>query len=226
MKIQIIARTFLVGSLAVSAALAGVSLPVVATAGSAFTVDFNGYGGDPVQQLNGLTSQVTFSNFAFTDFTAANRTGITFDMLITNNSSGPITDSRVSVLGFRTTSNITAGAPNAVSGVFDHVTLNGNMPVGVGQVEFCFSNVNCAGGGGGGVTLGHSDSAYASIFVAGTGVRQLQFDDAFVRYQSIAGAGRITSGVGAPVVPEPASYIVLGLGLAVVALRRKLRLCA
>lgn len=227
MNIQVFGKTVLLLSLTCSAVSAGVTLPVTATAGSTFTVDFDGYGGSPVQTVTGLTSSATFSNFAFTDFTSTNRTRITFEALIANDSSGPITASRVSGLGFRTTRDIDRSASNSVTGVFDNVSYNGNMPVGIGRVEFCLSNVNCAGSGGDGVTLGNTGTAYASIFVAGTGVRELQFDDMFVRYQSIAGAPNgVTSAVGAPVVPEPASYVVLSLGLGAVALRKRLKLRA
>lgn len=95
------------------------------------------------------------------------------------------------------------------------------MPSGLGSVDFCVTAVNCAGGGGGGVTLGNTGTAYASIMFSGSGLTALTFDDIFVRYQSIAGAGSVTSAVGAP-VPEPGAIVVLSLGLLAVALRKRL----
>jgi len=213
-------KLFATGILGALVSFAGLVPPITATAGSSFVVDYDGFGGNPVHTILGLTSQVTFSNFTFTNQASYNRTRVTFQAHIENTSGGPVTGSRVSGMGFKTTPDILRSAPNSVSGVFDNVTTNGNMPNGIGRVEFCFSDVNCAGGGGGGVTLGNEGTAYATLYFRNTGITSLTFDELYVRYQSITGVRHITSASGGPVVPEPAAYVVLSAGFAIIALRR------
>lgn len=201
------------------AAFAGPVPPINATTGSDFTVDYNGFDTSAQTPIAGLTAQARFYNFGF----AANggNTLVTFSIDLTNNSSAPITGSRVSGMGFDTTPNIVNSGLNSVSGVFDTVSIGGNVPNGVGTVEFCFSDVNCAGGGGGGVTKGNTGTANASILLSGS-VTSFVFDGLFVRYQSITGVPGLSSASGAA-VPEPGFYGALALGLSglMLALRRK-----
>jgi hypothetical protein len=176
-------------------------------------VDYNGHTDAGV--IAGLTASIDFSNFTFTHQSSMNRTRVRFDMGITNTSSGPITGSRISVLGFNTAESIQLSS-SSVSGVFNRVR-DGNMS-SAGSVDFCFSGVNCSGGGGGGVTLGNTGTATATLYFTGNH-SSLTFDDMFVRYQSIAGAvdsrGRaITSavGTGSSAAPEPVSLVTLAVG--------------
>src|SRR5688572_4995348 len=107
MRTSILAGIVLLGTVAQSIATAGVTLPVTATAGSSFTVDFNGHTTSS-NIIDGLTSAVTFSNFSFTDNSLFNWTRVQFQAEVTNNSSAPITASRVSGLGFRTSPNLSS----------------------------------------------------------------------------------------------------------------------
>ena len=188
---------------------------VMSTNSAPATIDYNGFIGGASNVISGLTSQVTFSDFTFLDVLAGNKTRVTFKMNIKNNSSSPITASRVSGLGFFTTPTILSGG-NTVSGVFDSVTTgrNTNMPNQIGRVEFCFSDQNCAGGRDGGVLIGQTGEATATLYFANAGLRSLAFDELYVRYQSIAGTSEGNSASGQAVtVPEPGFYGVLALGL-------------
>lgn len=224
---------FLLGALAAATASAGVVPPFTATTGSSFVVDFNGFVNNPSNVIDGLTAQVTYSDFAFTPDPAGNRTIVTFQVSIFNNSSLPVTDSRVSALGFNTSPTILSNpgknkkkAPrHTVTGVFNTVTLNGNSPNGLGLTEFCFSDGNCAGGANGGVNIGETGVAYATLYFA-AGTTAITFDDLYVRYQSIEGINCITSASGLPVanpVPEPGQYFVLLSSIGLYSLRRRFR---
>ena len=216
-----------------STSLAGIVPPYTATSASDFTVDYNGFTGTPVAVVGGLTAQVRFYNFAFANGTGTHsgQTKVNFDLDVKNNSSSPVTASRISGLGFNTSPAIVSTNDNKVSGAgFDSVTLAGNMPNGVGTVEFCFSNNNCAGGASGGVLKGASATVSAELYFTGS-ITKLTFDNFFVRYQSLdcatclpAITGGSASGTAvASVVPEPGFYGALAVGLTglVVAVRRK-----
>lgn len=188
---------------------AGVLPPITATNGSSFSVDYNGYTSDD-GVVSGLTSQVNFSNFLFADDAGTNQTIVTFDFEVVNTSSAPVTDSRISGLGFLTTPNVAGGD---VTGVFDSVVFGSDFPQST-PLEFCFtSGPSCPGGAGVGVGFGASDTGSATLFIAGLNQTELTFDGLFVRYQSIAGEGITgTSGVGTA-IPEPGTYGLLSLAL-------------
>jgi|JI61114C2RNA_FD_contig_31_3513152_length_881_multi_5_in_0_out_0_1 hypothetical protein len=224
--------------------------PINATAGSDVVVNFNGIGGTPVVVQPGLSSSVRFYNFTFTagqngvqvgndtyDFSGL--TNVQFDMDITNTSSAPITASRVTAVGFLTTPEIAKSLnstnvnqqgksegtidPNSVTNTFTNVDYGSNFPNGLGNVEFCFSDSNnCPGGANGGVAMGGTGTAKASLWFTGNSLTSLRFDNLFVRYQSVAGCatcggsatGRPVLPPGSdPVVPEPSFYGLLSLGM-------------
>ena len=81
--------------------------PITATAGDSFSVTYNG-GAPPVP---GLTAEGLFSNFAFTQVGAYTR--VNFNIALENTTSG-ISASRISVLGFKTTPDITINPPGAL----------------------------------------------------------------------------------------------------------------
>ncbi|HWR15594.1 MAG TPA: cistern family PEP-CTERM protein [Terriglobales bacterium] len=191
----------------------------VFTAGSGpYTVNFIACSPcDPLTVVNGITAQVTFSNFVFTYDGVNDKTNLTFSMSIYNNSTF---DSRVATVGFNTTPTIMSTG-NTVTGVYDTVDVSGNFPYGIGTVEFCFSDVNCAGGASGGVTKGNTGTAAASLFFAGD-ISSVAFDNIYLKYQSVNIPGVMTDGsLGGvpgdgpppPRLPEPAGLALLGAGM-------------
>lgn len=220
--------------------------PVIAAAGSDFTVLFNGIGGDPVTVQPGLTSSVRFYNFSFNPgsgtqvidgltYDFSGMTNVTFDMEITNTSTAPITNARISGLALITSPNIVSSLdsqelrpngqpegsidPNSVTTTFTNVSYGSNFPNGIGGTEFCFSaSNNCPGGGGGGTTT--SGMVSANLWFATGSLTSLQFDNLYVRYQSVDGCVSCQgSATGVPVlpnqpVPEPSFYSTLAAGVA------------
>jgi hypothetical protein len=185
--------------------------------GQSFTIDFDGYGGETPAVINGLTSDITFTIAAISGST------YTLNYLIDNTSTSPITASRVSVFGFNTDPNYTSAS---VTGVFDTVS-SGNVP-NIGSVELCATDVNCAGGGSGGVwtnTAASDSDGVLTLNFASAG--DITLDNFFVRYQSIDGAGAVTSAVGRPTdaLPEPSTWAMMlfGFGAIGVAMRRSRR---
>jgi hypothetical protein len=185
------------------------------------TINFNGIVDGNVQP--GLTSSL------FLTLTGLNTTtGVfTFSYNLTNTSSAPITASRVSGFGFNTTPNASATG-HSVTGEFDTVTLNGNVPQ-LGNFEICVSDVNCAGGASGGPTFGNSGTGSLTLNFA-DGTSSISLDDFYVRYQSIVGSAFGDSGSGEdippPPIPEAATWMMMlaGFGAIGYATRRRRRM--
>ena len=224
-------RTIWLAALVISLAFAPSTfadsvVPVTASAGSDFFIDFDGFINSGATIITGLTGRAEFNNFTFTAGTGAHagQTLVTFNVNLTDNSSLPITGSRISLLGFDTTPNI-ATTGDSVTGTFDTVNA-GNLP-NVGKVEFCLTDVNCAGGGNGGVTQGNTGSMHASLYFSGANLSSITFDDIYDRYQAITGScdncGGSASGASVAIVPEPAQVpvlLVLGTGMFLFVRRR------
>jgi len=171
------------------------------------TVYFDGIVEGNVQP--GLTAQL---NLTLTALNTA--TGLfTFSYDLFNSSSSPITASRVSGFGFNTTPDAELTG-HSVTGEFDTVTRNGNVPQ-LGTFEICLSDVNCAGGASGGPTIGQHGTGTLTLNFA-DGTSSITMDDFYVRYQSITGSSFGDSGSGndipPPVIPEPASWMMMLAG--------------
>ena len=210
------------GALALSMmAAAPASALTFTTVGQSFTNSYDGFGGATPGVITGLTTDVTYA------LTGISLSGLdwTFSYSIHNTSSSPITASRVSVIGFDVIP-LFSGA--SVTGIFN--TVNSNNIPNFGVVDACLLKTNgngsqCAGGGGTGVTLGATGGgsfvlSFGSAPVTPPGV---QLNNLVVRYQSIAGAGPVTSAIGRPtgsdpngnplsVAPEPATWAMMILG--------------
>jgi len=176
--------------------------------GKSFTALFNGQvGKNPATPILGLSANAIFT------FASASATEALFNVVLNNTSTGPITSSRVSVLGFNTTPNAVGVGPTNGSGntrITNPGTTGftqdstGNIP-NLGQREVCFSANDCAAGAGAGVTLGNSGNFSFALGLNGN--NPFTLSDFFVRYQDVNGStvvppGGSAEGVGK--VPTPA----------------------
>jgi hypothetical protein len=209
----------------VSGTGAGTSVTIDATDPFGWTLNYNGFsdGGAPV---NGLLSSIGFT-FVGTSFASGNTT-FNFQYAVSNDSVNPITNSRVSTFGFNTNPNLVSNGASS-TGIFNNQAYGSNVP-NIGTIEVCFlgGNGNCAGGGNAGVSLGDASALGTfSLTFAGTPAT-INLSDFYVRYQSIEGAGNVTSAVGQPgtpvsAVPEPSTWLLMiaGFGLVGFSMRRR-----
>ena len=195
----------------------GASAVTVSSVGDSFDVYFNGIINGNVQP--GLTGE---AHFTLTNIVGHGNGGENWDfsVILVNTSSSPITDSRISVLGFNTNPNVDTTESSAI-GIFNTVG-NGNLAQ-VGNIEVCFkdggSGSNCSGGGNGGVQQG-TGSQFFTRLNFNSDLSSLTLDNFAIRYQSISGSTLGDSGAGTE-VPIPAPALLLGSALASLALKRR-----
>ena len=188
--------------------------------GQSYTFNYNGFSDGTT--INGLTASTTFT------LTSTTANSYTFSYSVANTTSTPLT-SRVSSFAFNTDPTISSATS---TGAFSYTTLNSNYPNGIGNVDVCFKDAatgSCAGGGGGGLTTGESGTGSFTLNFSSP-ISSLTLSDFFVRYQSITGAGNVTSAsgegtmtsTGGTSVPEPGVLgMMLGGIAAIVLLRRR-----
>ena len=221
-----LAPIFAVACLAIAApAMADPITLDASSLGNSYTFNYNGFSDGTV--ISGLTSSTTFK------LTAVSPTSYTFDYSVANTTSSPLT-SRLSGFAFNTDPNIASATS---TGAFAYTTLNSNYPNGIGTVDVCFKDAStgaCAGGGSGGQAQGTTGTGSFTLNFAQP-LTSLTLDDFFVRYQSITGAGNVTSASGAVTtstssggtpVPEPGVLGMMAGALGIVALLRRRRKAA
>lgn len=190
-----------------------------------YTFDYNGFSDGTT--INGLTAQTTFT------LTSISGNDYNFSYAVKNTTQSPLT-SRLSGFGFNTNPDI-MGAQS--TGAFGYTTIGSSYPNGIGAIDVCFKDAktgSCSGGAGGGLVAGASGTGTFKLSFASP-ITSLTLGDFYVRYQSITGAGNITSasGVGTNTstssssggtpVPEPGMVGLFGLALAGFALLRRRR---
>lgn len=192
--------------------------------GTTYTLNYDGFSDSTT--IAGLTAQTSFT------LTGISGSTYTFSYAVSNTSGAPITGSRVSGFAFDTNPDITSAAS---TGAFAYTTVGGTYPNGIGSVDVCFKDAStgaCAGGGSGGLTIGESGTGTFTLTFAQP-VSEVTLSDFYVRYQSISGAGNITSATGSGTqtstttggnqVPEPGMLGLLGGALIATALLRRRR---
>ena len=214
--------------LVAAAGLACVATPALAdpitldpsSVGQSYTFNYNGFSDGTT--INGLTASTTFT------LTSTTANSYTFSYSVANTTSTPLT-SRVSSFAFNTDPTISSATS---TGAFSYTTLNSNYPNGIGNVDVCFKDAatgSCAGGGSGGLTTSESGAGSFTLNFSSP-ISSLTLSDFFVRYQSITGAGNVTSAsgegtmtsTGGTSVPEPGVLgMMLGGIAAIVLLRRR-----
>ena len=175
-----------------------------------YTLNYDGF--SDATTVSGLSATTTFSLASIAGNT------YTFNYSVANTSTAPITGSRVSGFAFNVDPTI-SGATS--TGAFAYTTLNSSYPNGVGAVDVCFKDAgtgSCAGGGSGGLTQGTSGTGTFTLSFSQP-VSAITLSDFFTRYQSITGAGNVTSASGRGTlsstsggtqVPEPGMLGLLG----------------
>ncbi|HEX4846763.1 MAG TPA: cistern family PEP-CTERM protein [Novosphingobium sp.] len=235
-----LARTFMpltaLAALALSAAPAQADVITLGSGsvGQSYTFNFDGFSGSTT--IQGLTSLATFT------LTAITGNSYTFNYSLTNTTSSPLT-SRLSGFGFNTNPDITSASS---TGAFSYTTVGGSYPNGIGAIDVCFKDAktgSCSGGGSGGLTTGTTGTGSFTLNFSQP-VTSLSLSDFYVRYQSITGAGNITSASGSgtltgtsggiststssggTAVPEPGMLGLFGAALVGLAAMRRRRVPA
>ena len=216
--------------LVAAAGLACVATPALAdpitldpsSVGQSYTFNYNGFSDGTT--INGLTASTTFT------LTSTTANSYTFSYSVANTTSDPLT-SRISSFAFNTDPTISSATS---TGAFSYTTLDSNYPNGIGNVDVCFKDAatgSCAGGGSGGLTTSESGAGSFTLNFSSP-ISSLTLSDFFVRYQSITGAGNVTSAsgegtmtsTGGTSVPEPGVLGMMLGGIAAIALLRRRRL--
>lgn len=193
--------------------------------GESFTLTYDGFADG--QTIDGLGAEATFT------LTGVTANTYTFDYAITNTTDSGLT-SRISSFAFNTDPEI-AGASS--TGTYNYTVTDSSYPNGIGNVDVCFkaARTNSCAGNRGGVAEGDTGTGSLTLTFADV-VDSISLSDFFVRYQSITGAGNVTSASGrgsttstststtsGTSVPEPGMLGLFGAGLLGLGLMRRRR---
>lgn len=218
-KVSLIAAA----GIAFSASVAWADAVTFDSAGDTVTLNYDGMSdGQTVAGLNGSTTltltSITGTSYNFT-YSVAN-TGSTSDSV----------NSRISSFGFNVDPTLSSASS---TGTYSFTTIGGQAPSPFKDVDVCFKaggSNSCSGSGG--LFDGQSGSGTLTLDFA-TAPNSISLSDFFVRYQSITGAGNVTSAIGGGTitstggstggtpVPEPGMLGLLGLSLIGMALVRR-----
>jgi hypothetical protein len=169
------------------------------------------------------SARFTIGNFSATGF------DLTIDLITNSTSSTPNIGARLTSFGFGLSPNFTS-----YSSVVNGVTYSwgfSNFPA-FGQVDVCgFGGQNCAGGGNGGLRPGQTMPGSMSIHFTGDFANGVTIAPIPVKFQTRVGSFQFDGCVegdpscdpNLPLVPEPGTFALVGLGIAAVALRLKRR---
>jgi hypothetical protein len=194
--------------------------------GQSFSLSYDGFADGGT--IAGLTGTATFT------LTGVTSTGYNFDYSVSNTSSGGV-DSRIASFAFNVDPTISSASS---TGTFNYSVLDSNYPNGIGTVDVCFkggSSSACAGNSGG-VLTGDTGTGTLTLGFSSP-VSSITLSDFFNRYQSISGAGYVTSASGSGTitsststtssttggtdVPEPGLMGMFGAGIIGLALLRR-----
>ena len=234
LALALLAAPALGTTVAVTGTGQGTAVAVTGT-GQNWSLNYNGIvdvNGTPTV-VQGLSAQVDFTVTGLAYDSAANVTLLTMDMVIANTSDSSIWQfAQVGGIAFDTDPNAMKMGSGA-SGAFGYIALNQLLPGSTGfGVEICASGYRnrCDGNYLYGVKIGATGTATVQLSFAGdvTG-RAINLSAFAVRWSDLVSGQygfmlpTTGDGYGVPVIPEPASAAVFGVGalLVAAAIRRK-----
>ncbi len=172
-------------SLAV-AAVAVIGLLVAAAPAKAVVINIGDVGATGVTSIQGQIEGVNQPGLTGTlGLTYTGNVGgvWNFNYLVTNTSSAPVTNARISSFAFQTNPDIVSATATGVYN--DPQIANGYPGFLPGTVEFCFGSSPGTCTGGGGLDIGQSALGTFSLTFASSSLTSIDLQTAYMRFQSI-----------------------------------------